>query len=96
MVTLRTKKEEAEEITAIAKRALFVFRGQPTWKGMTILDLEVDLIACHLNGCPLDLTRLLHADQKTFVHDLCGIVNNINRRTGALDNCFVPRTAQEG
>jgi hypothetical protein len=40
---------------------------------------------------PLDLDAWLAADDSNFVHDFFGIRANINRETGVLDNCFVPR-----
>lgn len=56
-------------------------------------DFEMDMIACHLNGCKLDLDKLLNAENFTFNHDVAGIRNNLNRETGELDNFFVPRCA---
>lgn len=52
---------------------------------------DMDLIACHANGNPLDLQRLLDADDFNFCHDVLGIRQHINRETGKLENCFVPR-----
>jgi hypothetical protein len=57
------------------------------------LAISMDITACHLNGCPLDLERLLNSDAPDFVHDVIGIRNNINRTTGRLENCFLPRHA---
>lgn len=34
---------------------------------------------------------LLKADDETFFHDCNGIFNYINRETGELERCFVPR-----
>lgn len=53
----------------------------------------MDVTACHANGCPLDLEKLLHADAFNFSHDVFGIARYINRNTGKLENCFVPRCA---
>ena len=52
---------------------------------------EMDLTACHANGMPLDLPRLLEADDFNFAHDITGIANHINRRTGKIERCFMPR-----
>lgn len=60
-------------------------------KGYKPINLEMDLIACHLNGNPLKLKELLAADDFNFVHDLAGISRHINRETGALEDCFSPR-----
>lgn len=54
----------------------------------------MDITATHLNGCPLKLRDLLRADDFNFKHDIIGIHNHINRRTGKLEDFFLPRTAQ--
>lgn len=54
--------------------------------------LTMDLTACHANGCPVDLARLLDADDVTFGHDITGIQRHIDRRTGKLRRAFGPRT----
>lgn len=57
------------------------------------LSLEMDLIACNANGCKLDLKGILTADNFNLMHDVRGIQRHINRETGKLENCFVPRYA---
>lgn len=52
-----------------------------------------DLVACHLNGCPLDLDAMLTGGSADFAHDIHGIAGNIDRNTGKLLNCFLPRFA---
>lgn len=59
--------------------------------GSDRLSLEMDLTATHLNGCPLDLGALLGADEFNFAHDVCGIQRHIDRNTGKLTRCFLPR-----
>ncbi len=61
--------------------------------GRTRKDLNMDLAATHANGCPIDLSRLLDADLFNFSHDVVGIVRHLDRCTGQLTNCFVPRMA---
>lgn len=56
-------------------------------------DAIMDIEACHCNGCPLDLNKLLKADSFTFKHDVFGIRRFIDRSTGKLTGCFVPRCA---
>jgi hypothetical protein len=51
----------------------------------------IDIAATHLNGNPLRLDDWLKADDFSFMHDVNGIDKNINRKTGKLDNCSVPR-----
>lgn len=53
--------------------------------------LTMDLSACHANGCPINLVRLLDADDVTFGHDVTGIQRHIDRRTGKLRRGFGPR-----
>jgi len=55
---------------------------------------EMDIQAAHITY-PLKLKELLAADNFNFMHDVCGISNNINRETGELENCFVPRFARK-
>jgi len=42
----------------------------------------------------LDLDKLLGFDKFNFGHDICGISQNINRRTAKIDNCFLPRSSR--
>lgn len=53
----------------------------------------MDLTACHANGCPLKLADMLNADQFDLMHDVYGIARHIDRKTGQLTNCFLPRFA---
>ena len=57
------------------------------------LTVVMDIDACHSNGCPLKLGELLRASDFEFAHDVGGIITNINRETGKLENCFLPRYA---
>ena len=54
------------------------------------LNLEMDIVAVHLNGS-IDLQKLLGFSDGDFIHDVVGIHDNINRSNGHLRNCFVPR-----
>jgi hypothetical protein len=84
-----TTKEDCETINAIAKRAVNIFKkfGIKT----SYIHLKMDLTACHCNGTPLKLKELLDADNFNFMHDVAGIENSINRRTGKIENHFLPR-----
>ncbi len=77
-------KEDSLTIYRIAKRA----KGKLSH--IDLLSLEMDLSATHLNS-PLRLKDLEIADDFNFMHDICGIMRNINRETGELENCFLPR-----
>ena len=67
----------------------------------TLLDIEMDLTACHANGCPLNLDRMIDATREdagsplhfSLWHDVTGIHRHLNRETGKLEDCFMPRLA---
>lgn len=56
-------------------------------------DLVMDITAVHRNIMPLRLADLLDADAFNFAHDIGGIRRHLNRQTGELGGCFVPRFA---
>ena len=58
------------------------------------LGLMMDITAVHVNGCPLQLARLLEIETVHFLHDLSGIRAYVDRDTGKLTDGFVPRLAQ--
>jgi len=90
-MNFRITKKEAETVGAIARRASHLASGLDT--RYDTQEAWMDVSAAHANGCPLDLAKLLAADNFDFVHDVFGIRNHIDRRTGKLDNCFLPRCA---
>ena len=57
-----------------------------------LMNAEMDITAAHINT-PLDLNKLLNADDFNFAHDMSGIGAHLNRNTGKLENCFLPRCA---
>lgn len=62
------------------------------------MSLEMDLAAVHCNGCELDFKKLLEFDDFNFVHDIDGIMRNLDRDDdsptgGQLLHCFLPRCA---
>lgn len=83
--------------TDMAKVRKIVERAEALWKswGAPIPEyLLMDLVACHANGCPMDFARLLEADENDFIHDVVGIVRHLDRTTGRLADCYVPRFAK--
>lgn len=84
MVNFNVSKEDAVLIGKVAERAKVWFGGRAK--------LEMDITACHANGCPLDLELLLEFDNFSFLHDVCGIQENLDRSTGRLTNFFSPRS----
>lgn len=61
----------------------------------SISDLEMDLEATHNCGNPLDVQKLLDAPDGTFFHDLSGIEEHLDRKTGELKDFFVPRCTKQ-
>lgn len=89
MINWTKNKNEMTLEAAIVKRAMdMANKVGIKVENMTLL---MDIDACHCNGNPLRLAELLEADDFNFAHDIFGIMGNINRATGKLENCFVPR-----
>ena len=88
MIDWNTTKEERLIIFQISSRAVSLI-------GADLLTTTMDIVAVHLNGCPLDLNELAAADDFSFIHDIEGIARHLDRATGRLQNCFVPRFARE-
>lgn len=81
---------DAPFVAKIAKRAHELSKGR-----YSLLDAQMDVTACHLNGCPLLLAELAEAaDNFDFIHDVFGIRRHLDRETGELTDCFLPRYAQ--
>lgn len=87
MVNFEASRTEYKFANKIARRAAYEL-------GADYTQIEMDVVACHMNGCPLDLKRLLAAEDGEFAHDILGIRRHIDRDTGELRNCFVPRFSQ--
>lgn len=85
-------KHEADLIHSIARKASALALHHNI--DYPILDATMDITACHVNGMPLELEKLKAAPTLDFMHDVFGIRKNINRITGTIENCFVPRCAQ--
>lgn len=79
--------EDQNKINAICERVLKTINCDK-------LGLLMDVTTTHLNGCPLDLDGLLISENFDFFHDIVGIARNIDRKTGQLKNCFLPRYAK--
>jgi len=82
----KTTNEDLDLIRDIAKRAVDL---EPDLDYSTI---EMDITAAHTAN-PLKLDELLHTDSMNFAHDVFGINQNINRDSGEMNNCFLPRYA---
>jgi hypothetical protein len=80
-------KKEMDLILKIAERAF----KMTVFSGIEKVCLMMDISACHCNGNPLDLEKLLIADDFNFCHDVAGIHRHISRTTGMLFDGFSPR-----
>lgn len=89
MINWKVSKEDSKKINLIVNRAISYFKKH----GVEVnrLTCDMDITACHANGNPIDLDRLLDAPDFDFLHDVAGIHKYIDRKTGKLTNCFVPR-----
>lgn len=92
MINWHTTKEEREIITSIAKRANSM--AKKIGGKYHVMEAVMDISATHGNGCPLKLQELLDADDLNFAHDVFGMRAHINRQTGKLGDCFIPRYAK--
>jgi len=86
-ISFNTTREEAEIIHAITMRVL----KSGNLKHFDPLNLMMDITATHCNGNKLDLQNFLDAPDFDFFHDIFGIIKNLNRTTGKLENFFTPR-----
>lgn len=97
--TPNTPDDAFESVSAADNRLIRkivdrAFTNYPTLRKSARMDLEMDLIACHMIGCKLDLQRLLDAPRLLdFAHDVFGIHHHIDRDTGRLTGMFLPRYA---
>lgn len=90
MINWNVSKADHDLIVQIAERVAKITDNYPDTKAALIMDLT----ATHANGTPLDLPKLLAAEPFDFTHDIFGIRRHINRKTGKLEGCFMPRCAQ--
>jgi riboflavin transporter FmnP len=77
----------------IAKRAqeeVFTPAGVSISTGTIMMDLEL----VHANFT-LDLPSFSEAQGYDFFHDIAGIYRHMNRRSGELEGCFLPRFAKQ-
>lgn len=95
MISFESTKADAALIRKIATRA----RALETAHGgkpRSQMDWVMDVTATHLNGNPIDLKKLLDADDFNFAHDVFGIARHLDRDDnsptgGQLLGFFSPR-----
>lgn len=91
-VSFEVSKSDRKLIDKIVARAMRIAEDFP---GLDVDEqsMNMDITACHANGCPLRLKYLLDARKGDFGHDVFGIRRFINRDTGKLSPKFCPRCA---
>ena len=85
MVKFTATREEVDTISKIADRA-----RRDGLKIITKMSLMMDLEATNTVN-PIDFEKLLTFPESDFAHDIYGIMGNLNRETGELENRFSPR-----
>lgn len=84
----------AADIKRIVKRAdaLGLVRGKKRPDHWYLPEtMFIDLAVCHRSCVKLDFKRWLEADDFNFIHDVAGIAKHMDRNTGELTDCFMPR-----
>jgi hypothetical protein len=76
-------------VRKIARRARVIYLAARVDRSAA--DIEMDLVATHANGNPMDFEKLLDADDFNLMHDVGGIGRHLNRETGELEDFFSPR-----
>lgn len=93
MRDFKTTREDSSTILGIVARM-----WQKEWVKAAYhapIDLMMDLEAVH-STMPLKLDAMCAAEQDSFdlAHDISGICRHLDRNTGQLRDCFVPRFAR--
>jgi hypothetical protein len=86
-------KEDNAKIVNIVRRASDIVREKKLKATFDRMDTVMDISAVHLKT-PIDLDRLLEFDDFNLLHDVFGIIRHINRETGELKNCFLPKACR--
>lgn len=90
---MKATRKENSKILAIARRNGKILRRFGEEPETTTVAFYVK--AVHLNGTPLDLDGLLKANDFEFSHDVFGIMEHIDIKTGKLTGGFEPWYALE-
>ncbi len=65
-------------------------RARTKYPDVNFVDLDMDITAAHLIE-PLNLDKFEAAKDFDFFHDVFGIMKYIDRASGKLTDCFLPR-----
>lgn len=87
----RLSPEEREAVDRIVTRAVALYRrGRITRERA---DIMIDISVVH-HKLPLRLLEMAEAPDFDLIHDISGINRHLDRKTGELRDCFVPRFAR--
>ena len=92
-VKFAINRHDFDTIEEIVNRAWGIAWLRKSYASRT--DMHMDVSAVHSNGNPLRLEDLLNADDFNFAHDMSGIHNCLNRKTGKLTRNFSPRFSSQ-
>ncbi len=87
-----TKAEAAAVNTIIDRTRLLARQVGRAQLQVDPLSMRMDLAAVHAKT-PMRLAELAGADDFNLTHDMFGIMSHLDRETGELRDCFVPRYA---
>lgn len=80
---------ETPTVQAVIYRALNLYESHGV--DLERINLSMDLTAAKHSMPELDFDSLLGFKDADFLHDVSGIIRNLNRETGMLENHFLPR-----
>jgi hypothetical protein len=89
MVSFDISAEDSKKLIKIVDRA----KSKLGSIAYSYREMMMDLTACHANGCRLDLDAMITASEFDLMHDVLGIRQHLDRKTGRLLNFFEPRLA---
>ena len=81
-------KEDEPDVAYVVERSREMFAK--FGHRIDVLSLRMDLAAVNA-VIPLDFAKLANFDNPNLLHDVGGIIKHMNRETGDLEDCFIPR-----
>ena len=91
MLKMDLNEEESRLVKIVMSRSKIILSELHPKQVFDFLSIEMDVVATHLNGCPLNLEKFAAFKQFDLLHDLGGIRQHLDRVTGELENNFLPR-----
>lgn len=91
MLNWKCSQKDNSALARVVARATLLANDDPDFNK---LEFEMDITAAHCNSTKLNLEKLLTFDDFNFLHDVLGIQRHLDRGTGKMMNCFVPRCSR--